>query len=286
MCRAVRTRLQLLAVFTALLPVVCGAGVARAVASSDGASRYFTIQVVDRQTGRGVPLVELRTTNNIRYVTDSAGIVAFYEPGLMDRDVFFFVESHGHEYPKDGFGMAGRALRTTPGAEGRLEIDRVNVAERLYRVTGQGIYRDSVLTGRPVPLREPVLNGQVVGQDSVFTCLYRGRLFWLWGDTGRPAYPLGNFEMSGAVSDLPGRGGLDPAVGVDLEYFVDEKGFSHSPLQVSGPETLHQVHRPNDFSGGIDTDDPSFRAHDVKSVSNNRRSGPGSGPAAVPLGAV
>jgi len=48
-------------------------------------SKYFKIQVVDRQTGRGVPLIELRTTNNIRYFTDSNGIAAFYEPGLMDR---------------------------------------------------------------------------------------------------------------------------------------------------------------------------------------------------------
>ena len=49
----------------------------------DSLCKYFKIQVVDRQTGRGVPLVELRTTNNIRYFTDSHGIVAFYEPGLM-----------------------------------------------------------------------------------------------------------------------------------------------------------------------------------------------------------
>ena len=116
---------------------------------------YFTIQVVDRQTGRGVPLVELRTTNSIRLFTDSNGIVAFREPGLMDREVFFFVESHGYEVPKDGFGYRGVRLRTTPGQEAIVKIDRLNIAERLYRVTGQGIYRDSVLTGRPVPLQEP-----------------------------------------------------------------------------------------------------------------------------------
>lgn len=200
------------------------------------AGEYFTIQVVDRETGRGVPLVELRTTNLIRHFTDSHGVVAFHEPGLMDREVFFFVESHGYQFPKDGFGMQGVRLRTTPGTTAVVKIDRVNIAERLYRVTGQGIYRDSVLTGRPVPLKNPVLNGQVMGQDSVFTCLYRGRLFWMWGDTGRPSYPLGNFAMSGAVSDLPERGGLDPAVGVDLEYFVGEDGFSRrmAPLKEPG----------------------------------------------------
>ncbi|MEN6578246.1 MAG: hypothetical protein ABFD90_18015 [Phycisphaerales bacterium] len=199
-------------------------------------SDYFVIEVVDRETGRGVPLVELRTTNSIRYFTDSNGIVAFLEPGLMDAEVFFFVESHGYEYPQDGFGYRGVRLRTTPGTTAVVKIDRINIAERLYRVTGQGIYRDSILVGCPVPLKNPALNGLVMGQDSVFTCLYRGRLFWMWGDTGRPSYPLGNFGMSGAVSDLPGRGGLDPAVGVNLEYFVGEDGFSRkmAPLKEPG----------------------------------------------------
>jgi len=198
----------------------------RPVPTQDSSNKYFKIQVVDRQTGRGVPLVELRTTNNIRNFTDSKGIVAFYEPGLMDRIVFFFVESHGYEFPKDGFGFRGTRLTTSPGGRAVIKIDRLNVAERLYRVTGQGIYRDSVLTGHPAPVQNPVLNGQVMGQDSVYTCIYHGRLFWMWGDTNRPSYPLGHFAMAGAVSDLPGQGGLDPAVGVDLEYYVDEKGFS------------------------------------------------------------
>ena len=208
----------------------------QAVSARDFSNIYFKIQVVDRQTGRGVPLVELRTTNNARYYTDSNGIVAYYEPGLMDREVFFFVESHGYEFPKDGFGMNGTRLKTSPGGSAVIKIDRLNIAERLYRVTGQGIYRDSVLTGTPVPLKNPVLDGQVMGQDSVFTWIYQGRLFWMWGDTARPSYPLGNFAMSGAVSDLPGKGGLDPSVGVDLEYYVDENGFSRkmSPLKESG----------------------------------------------------
>lgn len=196
---------------------------------------YFAIQVVDRQSGRGVPLVELRTTNLIRLVTDSNGIVAFLEPGLMDREVFFFVESPGYEVPKDGFGMKGVRLRTTPGTTAVVRIDRLSVAERLYRVTGQGIYRDSILTGRAVPLKNPVLNGQVMGQDSVEAVLYHGKLFWTWGDTGRPSYPLGHFAMSGAVSDLPGRGGLDPSVGVDLEYFVDQDGFSRPVARTKEP---------------------------------------------------
>lgn len=70
---------------------------------------YFKITVVDEQTGRGVPLVELRTVNGIRLWTDSNGVAAFVEPGLMDQSVFFHIASHGYEFPKDGLGYRGRA---------------------------------------------------------------------------------------------------------------------------------------------------------------------------------
>ena len=232
---------HLIAVLMILIPALVASGQVMAAgqelpSAQDSSGRYFKIQVLDRQTGRGVPLVELRTTNNTRYFTDSNGIVAYYEPGLMDAEVFFFVESHGYEYPKDGFGFNGTRLKTSPGGSAVIKIDRLNIAERLYRITGQGIYRDSILTGTPVPLKNPVLNGQVMGQDSVYTCIYGDRLFWMWGDTGRPSYPLGHFAMSGAVSDLPGRGGLDPSLGVDLEYYVAADGFSRPvcPMKESG----------------------------------------------------
>ena len=59
-------------------------GLALAAAGlSPGAApgRYFQIQVVDDRSGRGVPLVELRTVHGTRYYTDSNGLVAFCEPG-------------------------------------------------------------------------------------------------------------------------------------------------------------------------------------------------------------
>ena len=191
----------------------------------ENSTRYFKIVVADQQTGRGVPLVELETVNNIRYVTDSNGIVAFFEPGLMDKRVFFHVRSHGYEFPKDGFGIPGKALQVTPGGSARLSIKRINIAQRLYRVTGGGIYRDSVLVGHPVPITKPLINAQVLGQDSVLSAVYRGKIYWFWGDTNRPAYPLGNFHAPGATSDLPAEGGLDPEVGVNLSYFLDPQGF-------------------------------------------------------------
>jgi hypothetical protein len=194
----------------------------------------FRIRVVDAETGRGVPLVELKTTGSIRYYTDSAGIVAFDEPGLMNQSVFFTVHSHGYEFAKDSFGFAGKALDVKPGGSATLKIKRINIAQRLYRMTGGGIYRDSVLVGEKAPIREPLLNAQVLGQDSVVNAVYKGRISWFWGDTNRPSYVLGNFHVPGADSELPSQGGLDPEVGVDLTYFVDEKGFARPTAEMPG----------------------------------------------------
>jgi hypothetical protein len=186
----------------------------------------FTITVVDAATGRGVPLVELRTTNEIRLWTDSAGVVAFTEPGLMGKRVFFHVSSHGYEHAADGFGYRGVALDVQAGGAATVKVQRHNLAERLCRLTGAGIYRDSVLAGRKPPLREPLLAAQVAGQDSVQAVVHDGRIFWFWGDTSRPAYPLGHFGTSGAVSALPDHGGLRPSVGVDYTYFTGSDGFA------------------------------------------------------------
>ena len=196
---------------------------------------YFTIRVVDDQTGRGVPLVELRTMNKAAWWTDSAGIVALDEPGLMDTEVFFQVASPGYDYPRDLFDNRGLKLRPIHGGTATIQLTRRNIAERLYRITGQGVYRDSVLVGQPVPVQRPVLNAAVMGQDTVIATPYRGKIYWFWGDTDRASYPLGNFSASGATSELPGCGGLDPNRGVDLNYFTDETGFSKPMCQLRGP---------------------------------------------------
>ncbi|MBW7461582.1 hypothetical protein K0U00_46745, partial [Paenibacillus sepulcri] len=141
---------------------------------------------------------------------------------------FFHMSSDGYEVPTDMFGYRGQAVDVTPGGSVTLKMNRVNIAERLYRVTGQGIYRDSLLLGLNAPIQEPVINGLVMGQDSVQTIEYNNKLYWFWGDTDRPAYPLGNFRTTGATSKLPQKGGLDPDVGVDLHYFTNEDGFVKS----------------------------------------------------------
>src|ERR1041384_3335061 len=85
-------------------------------------SAYFKITVIDDETGRGVPLVELKTTGAARFYTDSNGIVAFDEPGLMDQEVYFHIKSHGYEYPADGFGFRGIALKVTRGGSAVIKI--------------------------------------------------------------------------------------------------------------------------------------------------------------------
>ncbi len=199
--------------------------------------RPFRIQIVEEGTGRGVPLVELKTVNQIRYFTDSNGVVAFDEPGLFNRKVFFSIRSHGYEVEKDSLGIRGKAVLITEGGSVQIVISRVNIARRLYRVTGAGIYRDSVLTGDEVPIREPLLNSQVMGQDSVVNAVYQGKIYWFWGDTNRPDYPLGNFHVPGAISLLPGAGGLAPEVGVNLTYFTDDNGLARptAPMPGEGP---------------------------------------------------
>jgi hypothetical protein len=213
------------------------------LAAGAPAPRPFTISVVDEQTGRGVPLVELRTVHGIKLYTDSAGVAVFEEPGLVGQAVFFHVASPGYEFARDGFGFRGKVLKVESGGSAKLTIRRINIAERFYCVTGAGIYRDSVLAGRRVPIKEPLLNGLVLGSDSVLNVVYRGKIHWFWGDTSRPAHPLGNFHVSGATSALPGKGGLDPEVGIDLSYFVDKTKFARplAKMPGKGPTWLTSV---------------------------------------------
>lgn len=68
----------------------------RAISAADATLHpYFVIHIIDAETGRGVPLAELETVNRVVHVSDSAGIVAFNEPGFMDGEVYFHVRSPG-----------------------------------------------------------------------------------------------------------------------------------------------------------------------------------------------
>ncbi len=183
---------------------------------------YAEILAVDDATGRGVPLVELETVHHVRFVTDNAGRAAIGEPDLLGREVFLYVRSHGYEVPADGFGFRGIRATLRPGERVTVRLRRLNVAERLCRLTGEGLYRDTVLLGGRPPLPPP--NGQVAGQDSVQAAVYRGQIYWFWGDTNRLRYPLGLFRTAGARTPRFGPD-FDPAAGIPFEYFVGKDGF-------------------------------------------------------------
>ncbi|RYX82727.1 hypothetical protein EON83_18080 [bacterium] len=198
-------------------------------------SDYFRLSIIDADTGRGVPLVEVETTSKERFVTDSNGLVAINAPDVMNQNTYFTVKSHGYQMDADIFGNRGLTLEVKAGGNGQIKLKRLNIAERLYRITGAGIYRDSVLLGDKPPLTHPVLNGGVTGQDTVMATPYKGKIYWFWGDTNRAGYPLGNFATSGATSKLPERGGLTPDKGIDLNYWTDENGFSKKMIPLPGP---------------------------------------------------
>ncbi|MEO6741937.1 MAG: hypothetical protein ABIP20_16965, partial [Chthoniobacteraceae bacterium] len=111
------------------------------------AGKPFEIDVVDAATGHAVPLAELETMDNRLYVTDSAGRVAFDEAGQMGVPVWFSMRSHGYEFPLDGFGMTGMRFTPRAGEKVIVKAKRLNIAERVVRLTGQGIYRDTMLLG-------------------------------------------------------------------------------------------------------------------------------------------
>ena len=190
--------------------------------------RFAEIRVIDEDTKRGLPLVALTTVNHIRYVTDNAGRVAFDDPELFGREIFFTVKSHGYEVAKDGFGFRGVRVKPEPGMVTEIRIKRTMIAERLCRLTGEGRYRDTLLLGHKSPIEYGPNAGQVAGQDSVQVAEYKGKRYWFWGDTNRMNYPLGLFRTAGATTALKVP---DPGAGIAFDYFTDAKtGFARAMM--------------------------------------------------------
>lgn len=206
------------------------------------AAEPVELQVIDRETRRGIPMAELTTVDDVTYITDSAGRVAFDEPQLSGALVFFRVTSPGYHVAKDGFGIEGVRLTIEPGGRHTIEMSRTNLAERLYRITGRDIYRDSLRLGHAVPLENSVLNGNVVGQDSVQPAIFQNQIYWFWGDTNQLKYPLGLYRTAGAISELPSNGGLDPSEGINLKYYTNEDGFARAMVKVQNPEGVVWIH--------------------------------------------
>ena len=110
------------------------------------------IEVVEKGTGWPVPLVELRTTNKVRMVTDNDGVIAFDLPEFMGRETWLDVIGHGYEAPKDGFGFHGVRVTPKPGATLKIEVQRTLPAKRLGRLTGAGLFAESQKLGQRLDL--------------------------------------------------------------------------------------------------------------------------------------
>ncbi len=194
------------------------------------ASQPCCIRVVERGSGWPVPLVELRTTHNVRFVTDNAGVIAFDLPELMGRETWFDVIGHGYERPKDGFGYRGVRLRPEPGQTLTVEVNRTIIARRLGRLTGGGIFAESQKLGRELDWPE----SGVLGCDSVQNAVYQGKLFGAWGDTMMPNYPLGIFDMTSATTPPRPLAAFEPPLRIKFNYFTDGKGVPRGVARMPG----------------------------------------------------
>ncbi len=194
------------------------------------------IEVVDKSNGWPVPLVELRSTHETRHVTDNFGLIALDSPELLGRELWFHVRGHGYGLRKDGFGYEGVRLTPQPGGSHRLEVERRFPAKRLGRLTGAGLYAEGEKLGMAPLLPET----GVFGCDSVSTAAFGGRLFWIWGDTTLPGYPLGVFHMSAATTPLPPPGKWEPPVAMPFTYFRGPEGKPRGVAEMpgSGPTWL------------------------------------------------
>ena len=188
------------------------------------------IEIVEKGTGWPVPLVELKTTHHARFISDNAGVIAFDLPEGMGREVWFDVVGHGYEVPKDGFGLRGVRLKPEPGKTLQVQVTRTLPAKRLGRLTGTGLFAESQKLGFELDWRD----SDVWGCDSVQNAVHRGKMFWAWGDTTIPNYPLGIFDMSSATTAVQPITSFEPPVRLKFTYFTDPKGKPRGVAKMPG----------------------------------------------------
>ena len=194
------------------------------------ASEPCRINVIDASNGWPVPLVELRTTHHIRFVSDNAGVIAFDIPEMMNQETWFDIQGHGYSVAKDGFGFAGIRLRPRPGETLTINVKRALPAKRLGRITGGGLFAESQKLGFEVDWHEQ----GIVGTDSVLNAVHNGKQFWSWGDTILARYPLGLFHMTGATSELMPLVSYQPPLRLRYDYVVDDKGSPRNVADLPG----------------------------------------------------
>lgn len=194
------------------------------------AAKPFRIEVVDEASGWPVPLVELETTHAVRFVSDNAGLIAFDLPELMGKETWLSVKGHGYGVEADGFGYRGIRVTPEPGGSATVKVKRTLPARRIGRLTGAGLFAESQKLGLELDWPE----SGVLGCDSVQTALYRGKVYWAWGDTILAHYPLGLFQMLGATTVPRPFVSFEPPLKPAFDYFRGEAGRVRNIAEMPG----------------------------------------------------
>lgn len=188
------------------------------------------VNIVDQDNRWSVPLVELQTTGGQRFVSDNAGVIALDSPDLMNRESWFTVIGHGYDIKADGFGYRGVKLTPVPGKTLTVEVTRANIAKRIGRLTGGGLFAEAQKCGD----EKDWIDSPIVGCDSIQMATLGNKRFWLWGDTTLAHYPLGIFDVSAATTPLQPWAKLEPPLRPKYDYFVNEKGKPRGVAKMPG----------------------------------------------------
>ena len=199
-------------------------------AAEPGSTDLFKIVVTESGSGWPVPLVELKTTNLVRFVTDNAGVIAFDLPEMMGQETWFDLQGNGYEVPEDGFGQRGLRVVPERGKTLRIEVKRKMIAKRIGRLTGTGLFAESQKLGLEPDWRD----APIVGCDSVLIARHQGKLFWAWGDTTLARYPLGIFDTTSATTKLKPFEMFEPPLRPSFNYFQDPSGRPRGVAAIPG----------------------------------------------------
>ena len=194
------------------------------------ASEQCRIRIVDEANGWPVPLVQLTTIHNVKFVSDNAGVICFDLPELMNVKTWFHVEGHGYSVGTDAFGYSGVRLLPRAGDTLTIKVKRQLPAMRLGRITGAGLFAESQKLGDYTAWKEQ----RVLGCDSVQNTVHDGKLFWGWGDTLLAHYPLGRFHMIGATTNIQPLESFKPPIQLRYDYVTDDQGTPRNVAKMPG----------------------------------------------------
>lgn len=188
-----------------------------------GAPPPFLLRFIDSANGRPVPLVDVELFNALRLSSDNLGHIAINEPDLTGRKVRLLIRGHGYRYPHlDIFRERAIGLEIKPGETAEIKLERTVAGERLYRITGSGRFRDSLLAGKISGSGYNDLPGNATGLDSAIPVWWKNRLFCFWGDT------LGTdrINLCGSGGQIMTESPDVPEKALPISFFCARSGFT------------------------------------------------------------